>query len=113
MKRKNAWFAFFIFLTGALVDASIALAEPVTIEGLVTDTAQIVTDDGEVYDLAETRLCKAVAELVGMRVSVTGEVENINKRKIITVEEYLIIDENERVTMRYRIAGIFQWRCFR
>ncbi|MBN1843247.1 MAG: hypothetical protein JW883_13325 [Deltaproteobacteria bacterium] len=100
MKRQKAWFATFMLLAGLLVSGTIAQTDPVTIEGMVNERAQIVTDDGEAYDLARTDLGKAVAELIGARVLVTGTVEETEKQKTITVDRYLVIDEEGRISMR-------------
>jgi hypothetical protein len=100
MKRQKAWFATFMLLAGLLVSGTIAKADPVTIEGVVNETAQVVTDDGEAYDLAPTDQGKAVAELVGARVLLTGIVEETESQMTITVDRYLILDEEGRISMQ-------------
>jgi hypothetical protein len=99
MKKKIVWLVFFILTAGLLVSGTIAQEGLVTVEGMVNATAQIITDDGGAYDLAPTDLGKTVAELVGARVMVTGTVEETEKQKIITVDKFLILDEEGRISM--------------
>jgi len=88
-------------LTTLLVGTPTAQADSVTIEGIVNGAAQIVTDDGEAYDLDQkTDLGKTVAELVGARVLVTGTVQETERNTTITVDKFLIIDEERRISMR-------------
>lgn len=98
MRKQSLLFAACILLLGVIGLATIAWADPITVEGIVNEAAQIVTDDGETYELAKTELGDIVAALAGARVLVTGTVEETEGNKTITVTKYLILDEEGRIT---------------
>jgi hypothetical protein len=100
MKSQKAFVVTCFLVTIFLVQTPTVQADPVTIEGIVNEMAQIVTDDGDVYDLAQTDLGKAVAELVGARVLLTGSVEETETNRTIAVDKFLVLDEEGRITMR-------------
>lgn len=68
-------------------------AQQRTITGTVNDYYQIETDDGTVYDVVENEKGDEVAEQVGMRVKVTGTVEEDEDMKLIDITSYTIIGE--------------------
>ena len=70
-----------------------AWAQQRTITGTVNDYYQIETDDGTVYDMVENEKGDEVAEQVGMRVKVTGMVEEDEDMKLITITSYAIVGE--------------------
>ena len=72
---------------------SAAWAQQRTITGTVNDSYQIETDDGTVYDVVENEKGNEVAEQVGMRVKVTGTVEEDEDMKLIDITSYTIIGE--------------------
>lgn len=101
MKKQKAFLVTCLLFTMLVVGATTVQADSVTIEGIVNGAAQIVTDDGEAYDLDQkTDLGKTVAELVGARVLVTGVVEETERNRTITVDKFLILDEEGRISMR-------------
>jgi len=101
MKKMKALVVACFLLSTLLCGTPTAQADSVTIEGIVNGVAQIVTDDDEVYDLDQkTDLGKAVAELVGARVLVTGTVEETERKRTITVDRFLILDEEGRISVR-------------
>ena len=77
-----------------LVSAVPALAgQQVTILGTVNASYQIVTEDQQVYDVAESEKGDEVAEMVGQKVKVTGTVEEQDDIKVIMVSAYEVIEE--------------------
>jgi hypothetical protein len=86
-------------LVGIIVALSLALiAGPVlgateTITGKVNDDYQIVTDDGDVYELGENDKGDEVADLIGKRVQVTGAVTDDDGMMTIMVASYRILEE--------------------
>jgi hypothetical protein len=70
-----------------------AWAQQRTITGTVNDYYQIETDDGTVYDVVENEKGDEVAEQVGMRVKVTGTVEEDEDMKLIDITSYTIMGE--------------------
>ena len=80
--------AFITFLSLPAISA-----ETRTITGTVNDYYQIETDDGTVYDVVENEKGDEVAEQVGMRVKVTGTVEEDEDMKLINITSYTVIGE--------------------
>jgi hypothetical protein len=80
--------AFITFLSFPAISA-----EQRTITGTVNDYYQIESDDGTVYDVVENEKGDEVAEQVGMRVKVTGTVEEDEDMKTINITSYTIIGE--------------------
>ena len=62
-----------------------------TITGTVNEDYQIVADDGQIYEVADTEKGEEVTDLVGKKVKVTGTVEEEDGKKEITVTSYEII----------------------
>ena len=81
--------AFITFLSFPAISA-----EQRTITGTVNDYYQIESDDGTVYDVVENEKGDEVAEQVGMRVKVTGTVEEDEDMKLINITSYTILGEN-------------------
>ena len=95
MKRSRvfaftALFAVFalFFLSGAALSG-----DTVTIVGTVNDYYQIVTDDGEIFDVAEGEKGDELIDLVNQRLKVTGEVDEHDGGKYITVTSYEILGD--------------------
>ena len=61
--------------------------------GTVNNSYQIVTDNDQVYHIAEGEKGDEVVDLIGKKVKVAGMVEEIDEDKIITVTSYEIIEE--------------------
>ena len=80
---------FVLFVSAGLVLAG----EQVTILGTVTASYQIVTEDQEVYDVAESEKGDEVVELIDRKVKVIGTVEEKDDVKVITVTSYEVIAE--------------------
>ena len=66
--------------------------ERMTIEGVVNESYQIVTDNEEVYEVGETEKGDEVVELVDRRVRVTGMVEESDGDKVIEVTSYEVLE---------------------
>lgn len=69
-----------------------ALAGDVTITGQVNDDYQIVTDKGDVYDVAETEKGDELSANVGKTVEVQGTLMEEEGSKIITVVNFKVLD---------------------
>ena len=80
--------AFITFLSFPAISADTR-----TITGTVNDYYQIETDDGTVYDVVENEKGDEVAEQVGMRVKVTGTVEEDEDMKLINITSYTVLGE--------------------
>lgn len=74
--------------------AASALADaPATITGEVTETNEIVTDDGTAYTIAPTEKGDELAAMVGEIVKVTGTIQEAEGEKTITVTSFSVIQE--------------------
>ncbi len=64
------------------------MAEEVTLTGQINEDYQLVTTDGDIYDIADTATGSELAELIGKDVTVTGTVEDVDGAIVITVQSY-------------------------
>ena len=76
------------FITGVAISG-----ERVTITGTVNDNYQIVTDDGNIYEVGDTKKGDEVVDLVDKKVKVTGTVQESEGETIINITSYEIIKE--------------------
>ena len=95
MKKNNKLlFAGFVTMLMIAFLAGPAISEKsVTIVGIVNDSYQIVTDNDQVYEVAENEKGDEVIEFVEKKVKVTGTLEESEGAKIITVTSYEVIEE--------------------
>ena len=77
----------------ALVLATPVLAAEVTLIGKVNDSYQIETDQGDVYDVADTDIGDELLNHVGEKVEVTGTISEEEGVKIIRVAAYTVLEE--------------------
>jgi hypothetical protein len=94
MERRKILAAPCILMMAVCVLWMDALAGQVTIKGTVNEEAQIVADDGEIYEVADTELGSEVATLVGAKVLVMGTIEETEGKKVFTVTAYQVLDEH-------------------
>ena len=82
------------WVLAALLFVPPAFAEEITIVGRVTDAQTIVTDQGQVYEIALTDLGdELLLNHEGERVEVYGTVERDDGLNIITVVDYTLHEE--------------------
>lgn len=95
MKRNFICLSIIVFgvLFWALTLTAATAAENVTILGTVNLEYQIVTDDKQIYEVAENEKGDEVVEMVDKRVRVTGTVEESEGVKVITVISYEVLGE--------------------
>lgn len=67
-------------------------ADPVTIQGQVNEDSQLVDDQGNIYDIADTEEGMQVMEMVGEKVEVRGTLMEEEGAKEITVESFSVIN---------------------
>lgn len=82
-----------IFLCIMLAAVSALADASATITGEVTETNEIVTDDGTAYTIASTEKGDELAAMVGETVKVTGTVAEAEGEKIITVQSFSVVQE--------------------
>ncbi len=92
MKKKRLIFAVSViaFLIIPTFFPTNVLSEEITIKGEVNDNYQIVTEDGQLYEVADTdKGNEVVLQYVGKTVKVIGTIkESDGGEKIITVTSY-------------------------
>jgi len=76
-----------------LIFAGQVFATEVTIIGTVNDSYQIVTEDGDVYEVADTDMGNDLLNHVGKTVEATGTITEEEGVKVINVTLYTVIDE--------------------
>jgi len=85
---------------GILIIAGLALAplsgmasDAMDIEGEINDSFQLVDDNGQTYEIAETSQGNELAEnYVGEKVKVTGTIQEDGEIKIISVTTFSVIE---------------------
>jgi preprotein translocase subunit SecF len=96
MKRKKIFFAVSVmaFLMVSMFLSTNVLAEGITIKGEVNDNYQIVTEDGQIYEVADTdKGNEVVLQHIGKIVKIIGTVEESDEKgKIITIISYEVED---------------------
>jgi hypothetical protein len=82
-----------VFLCMMFAAVSVLADAPATITGEVTETNEIVTDEGAAYTIASTEKGDELAAMVGEKVKVTGTVQEAEGEKTITVTNFSVIQE--------------------
>lgn len=82
-----------LFLCIMLAAVSALADGSATITGEVTETNEIVTDDGTAYTIASTEKGDELAAMVGQIVKVTGTVAEAEGEKVITVSNFSVVQE--------------------
>lgn len=76
-----------LFLPGDSISS-----EMVTITGKINTDYEIVTDDGQVYQVVENLKGKEVVELIDRKVRITGTVIKESGEKKVRVASYEVLD---------------------
>lgn len=98
MRKKSSWISInllAILITFIVAGAAFAEDGKKTIEGVVTEGYQIVTDNDEVYDIGESEAGDKIIEEVGKKVKATGKVEYDEETdtRTIIVDSFKVIDD--------------------
>lgn len=72
-----------------------AMGETVTLTGQVNDEGQLVTDDGQQFELSG-EIAGEVKQLSGQRIQVMGTVMEKAGQQHIEIEDYMIEEETEK-----------------
>ena len=91
--KKYLFIGFLAMLVIAFLSGPAISADSVTILGIVNASYQIVTDNDQVYEIAESEKGDELIELVDKKVKVKGTVEEDDGTKVITVTSYEVIEE--------------------
>jgi hypothetical protein len=93
MNKKTLIKLLTMVLATALVLSVQVFAAEITIIGTINDIHQIVTEAGEIYELADNDLAVELSGYVGQTVEVTGTLIEEDDVKTILVREYEIIEK--------------------
>lgn len=97
MDKKFRWIAAWAICVFSfiLICSNPVFAGEITITGTINDTYQIVSDDGTVYEVADTDMGDDLLNHVGKVVEVTGEVIEEEGVKVINVQSYKVLEKTE------------------
>jgi len=73
----------------------LAVEMEVTLIGEVNHNYQIVTDLGDVYEIADTEMGNDLLDNIGKKVEVTGTVTEEDGEKIITVDTFVVLEDKK------------------
>ena len=95
MKNNMKKICFGILILGlTLFLSGMALAgSEVSVTGVINEDGQLVDNDGMAYDIAENEEGNEIMEMVGQKLTVKGTVMEADGAKIITVNEFKLLDE--------------------
>jgi hypothetical protein len=82
-----------VFLCIMFAAVSVMADASATITGEVTETNEIVTDDGTAYTIASSEKGDELAAMVGEKVRVTGTVQEAEGENIISVTSFSVVQE--------------------
>ena len=99
MERRKILLAACVLVIAVFAIWKGVLADQVTIKGTVNEDRQILADDGEIYEVADTELGSEVVTLVGVKVLVMGTIEEIEGKMVVTVTAYQVLDEHSEGTI--------------
>jgi hypothetical protein len=96
MNKKLRWIRLGIVcvLSFALIFSGQVFADEVTIVGEITEEHQIVTEDSQIYDVADTDMGDDLMNQVdvGKKVKIKGTVKEEEGQKVIDVTSYEVIE---------------------
>jgi hypothetical protein len=97
MDKKFRWIAAGVIcvISLILICSNPAFAGEITITGTINDTYQIISDNGTVYEVADTDMGDDLLNHVGKTVEVTGEVVEEEGVKVINVKSYKPLEKTE------------------
>ena len=97
MKKTSFVVSVMAFLMVSIFLSTNVLAEEITIRGTVNDKYQIVSEDGQIYEVAESEKGdEVVLQNIGKIVKISGTIEESDEGdKIITVISYEVEAEVE------------------
>ena len=97
MDKKFRWIAAGVICVFSLIliCSNPVFAVEITITGTINDTYQIVSDNGTVYEVADTDMGDDLLNHVGKTVEVMGDLIEEEGIKVINVKSYKILEKTE------------------
>ena len=92
--KKNKRFMFMglcAIIIIAFLSGTATSKGTMTIMGTVNEDYQIIADNDQIYEVADTEKGVEVVDLVGKKVKVTGTIEEEDGEKVITIISYEVI----------------------
>jgi hypothetical protein len=89
--KKVAFIGLLAFITMLFATGAVCAAEQITVQGQVTEENQLMDEEGNLYDIAETENGMEVMDMVGEKIQVIGTVTEDEGVKEITVESYNVL----------------------
>lgn len=83
---------FFLIATLLLTSNMLSADESISIIGDVNEYFQIITDDGEVYNIGDTEKGAELDILVGKRVEAIGILINTDGELVLMIEDYKVVN---------------------
>ena len=77
----------------ALLPGSAQSESSVTISGIINEEGQLISNDGVIYEIADTEIGFDLMELPDHRVKVTGQVMTTDEFVILIVDTFEIVQE--------------------
>jgi hypothetical protein len=74
---------------------ALAVESEMTVIGEVNDNYQLVTDQGDVYEVADTDMGNDLLNNIGKKVEVTGTITEEQGVKMIRVASYVVLEEKQ------------------
>ena len=81
-----------IMVVMVFAGSAMAASEMIVLQGQVTEDSQILDDEGNVFDIADTEKGNELIENVGQKVQIEGTVIEEEGVKVITVESFHIVE---------------------
>lgn len=94
MKTRNKHLIVLCVLLAAMFAVAPVLAGgSATLTGEVSESNEIITDDGTVYTIAATEKGDELAAMVGETVTATGTIQEAEGEKVITVTAFTVMEK--------------------
>ena len=81
-----------IMVVMVFAGSAMAASELIVLQGQVTEDSQILDDEGNVFDIADTEKGNELIENVGQKVEIEGTVMEEEGGKVLTVESLRIVE---------------------
>ncbi len=82
-------------IVAVIILLSIGIAGAALITGAINDDFQIISDSGEAYNIYANDMGNQVVEQVGLRMTVTADIEIVEGEKWINVISYKVLEESQ------------------
>lgn len=94
MKRSifNSLFKVILVIMLVFSTSAVLADETISITGTVNEYLQIVTDEGEIYNIGDNEKAMELEANIGSKVEAVGNLDNSNGDNVIFVTEFFVIE---------------------